>query len=116
MKMNMPENNTINKPVIKCSSDIQCFPDNLFLIKLKRLKPHNRLSSPAFSSAAEKCQVQRFVRHPGNLPYNPFARHILWNLQDARNNASVNRNSISRLSQTGKNAERPKAERIKALA
>ena len=49
-------------------------------------------------------------------PYNPFARHILWNLQDAIKNASVNRTSISKLSQTGKNAERPKAERIKALA
>ena len=75
-----------------------------------------RLSSPAFWSEAEKCQVQRFVRHPENLPYNPFALHILWNLQDAIKNASVNRTSISRLSQTGKNAECPKAEWIKALA
>ena len=58
----------------------------------------------------------RFVRHHENLPYNPFARHILWNLQDVIKNASVNRTSISRLSQIGKDAERPKAERIKVLA
>ena len=61
-------------------------------------------------------QVVRPVRHSQNPPYNPFARHILWNLQDVIKNASVNRTSISKLSQTGKNAERPKAERIKALA
>ena len=61
-------------------------------------------------------QAERPVRHPENFPYNPFARHILWNLQDVKKNARVNRISISKLSQTGKYAERPKAERIKALA
>ena len=61
-------------------------------------------------------QVVRPVRHPQNLSYNPFARHILWNLQDIIKNANVNRPSINKLSQTGKNGGRPKAERIKALA
>ena len=76
------------------------YPDMIFLSNQKR----------------NSDQVVRPVRHPRNLPYNPFARHILWNLQDVIKNASVKRTSISKLSQAGKYGERPKAERIKAFA
>ena len=48
--------------------------------------------------------------------YNPLARHMLWNLQDTTKKTIVNRTSMSKHNQTGKNAPCPKAERINTVA